>query len=293
MVAALGFLLLPAAGLAGSSPSIAWSPSTYDYGAVTPGQTASHTFTLRNSGGSATGALSVSLSGTGATAFSITSHACTGVALGKGRSCAVTVQFAPTKAGQSYTASLTAKGKKPAGGSASVTLTGSGNLVPNPGFEEDCSGTTGTPCGWRNSFGSNGTISHDTTNPHSGSASANLSAGSTEEQFATSDCFTISPNTTYNISGWYRESSPIQPTIGIEWYSEASCLEPFGGNPGQGGVGASSPVSDGMWTQLSGQVTTGPDAVSADVVVGFEICDPACALGANMNFDDIALTQAP
>src|SRR3954453_3347593 len=88
LVAAIGVLLLPTAGQAGGAPSIAWSPSgTFDYGAVTPGQTASQTFTLRNSGGSATAMLSVSLSGS--STFSITSNACTGIALGKGKSCAV------------------------------------------------------------------------------------------------------------------------------------------------------------------------------------------------------------
>ena len=132
-------LLVPVAGKAGGSPSIAWtSPpnsGTYDYGAVTPGQTASQTFTLTNSGGSATGMLSVSLSGS--SAFSITSDACTGTALGKGRSCAVTIQYEPTTAGQSDSATLTASGKKPSA-SASITLTGSGagteDLTLSPGL---------------------------------------------------------------------------------------------------------------------------------------------------------------
>lgn len=130
LTAALGALalFLPLSAGAGGSPSIAWSPSgSYDYGAVTPGQTASKTFTLTNSGGSATGMLSVSLSGSGATAFSITSNTCGGTALGKGKSCAVTVRFAPTTAGQSYSATLTATGKKPPS-NASITLTGSGTL---------------------------------------------------------------------------------------------------------------------------------------------------------------------
>lgn len=119
------------AGQAGGAPAIAWSPATngtYDYGAVAPGQTASQTFTLTNSGGSATGMLSVSLFGS--SAFSITSNACTGTALGKGKSCAVTVQYAPTTAGQSDTATLTASGKKPSA-SASITLTGSGAGTPD------------------------------------------------------------------------------------------------------------------------------------------------------------------
>ena len=118
-------LLAPAVGRAAPSPpSMAWTPSTYDYGAVTLGQTASNTFTLTNSGGSASGALSVALSGTGAAAYSITSDACTGTALGKGKSCDVTVQYAPGGAGTDM-AMLTANGKK-SSASASVDLTGSG-----------------------------------------------------------------------------------------------------------------------------------------------------------------------
>jgi hypothetical protein len=100
---------------------------------VTPGQTVSQTFTLTNSGGSATGMLSVSLSGS--LAFSITSDGCTGTALGKGRSCTVTVQYAPTTAGQSDSATLTASGRRPPA-SASITLTGSGgapDLSLSPG----------------------------------------------------------------------------------------------------------------------------------------------------------------
>ena len=135
-VAATVALLVPVAGQAGGAPALAWSPATngtYDYGAVSPGQTASQTFTLTNSGGSATGMLTVALSGS--TAFSITSDVCTGTALGKRKSCAVTVQYAPTTAGQSDTATLTASGKKPPPASASITLTGSGaaaNTISSP-----------------------------------------------------------------------------------------------------------------------------------------------------------------
>ena len=130
-------LVLPATGQAAGAPAISWSPSTsggFDYGAVTPGQTASQTFTLTNSGGSATGMLTVALSGSAT--FTKTADACTGTAIGKGKSCAVTVQFAPATAGASYNATLTATGKKPPA-SASITLTGSGagteDLTLSPG----------------------------------------------------------------------------------------------------------------------------------------------------------------
>lgn len=76
----------------------------------------------------ATGALSVSLGS--ATEFSITADACTGTALGPGKSCNVTVRFAPTTDGQT-TATLAANGTKPPS-STSITLTGTG-LGTGPG----------------------------------------------------------------------------------------------------------------------------------------------------------------
>jgi hypothetical protein len=113
-------------GQAARLPSIAWSPvtspGTFDYGTVDVGQAVSQTFALTNSGGSATGMLRASLSGSAT--FSITADGCTGTALGPGKSCNVTVHYAPTTAVQS-TATLAANGTKPPS-SASITLTGTG-----------------------------------------------------------------------------------------------------------------------------------------------------------------------
>jgi hypothetical protein len=134
-------LFVPTA-FGGSAPSIAWSPTTsagtFDYGAVDVGQTVSQTFTLTNSGGSATAALKVSLSGS--PAFSITSDGCTWTSLGKKKSCVVIVEYAPATAGQTDVATLTATGKK-AAASTSITLTGSGAGAP------DLSLSPGTPVG--------------------------------------------------------------------------------------------------------------------------------------------------
>src|SRR5215210_1701874 len=95
-------LLAPTAGHADGGPVLAWSPTTssgtFDYGAVDVGQTSSQQFTLTNSGGSASGMLKIALSGSAA--FTITADACTGTSLGPRKSCAVTVQYAPTAAGQ-------------------------------------------------------------------------------------------------------------------------------------------------------------------------------------------------
>src|SRR5262249_48700454 len=81
------------------------------------------------SGGSASGVLAISLSDS--TAFSITSDACTGTSLGPKKSCVLTVEYAPTTADQTDTATLTATGKK-SGASASITLTGSGAAAVEP-----------------------------------------------------------------------------------------------------------------------------------------------------------------
>jgi Cep192 domain 4 len=120
LVAALA-LLAPAVGQAASGPAIAFTPSSNDYGTIDANTTASETFTLRNSGGKATSALKVML--TGSSAFSLTADGCNGTSLGPKKSCSVTVQYEPTAAGSTDSATLTASSKKPPA-SASVSLTG-------------------------------------------------------------------------------------------------------------------------------------------------------------------------
>jgi HYDIN/CFA65/VesB family protein len=147
-------LLTPAAAQArGTAPAIDWSPTTdvgtYDYGAVTPGQTVSLTFTLTNTGGSATAMLTVTFSGSAA--FSMTSDGCTGTSLGPGKSCDVTVQYAPTTAGQSDSATLDASGKKVAA-SASLTLTGSGAVTGTPDLTLSPGDFTGTSASGTKNF---------------------------------------------------------------------------------------------------------------------------------------------
>jgi hypothetical protein len=114
-------LLVPTAGQAAGPPAIAFNPSSYFYGFFDVGETASKTFTLTNSGGSATGALTVSL--TGSSAFSKTADTCTARSLGPNKSCSVTVQYAPTIGGTSDSATLRASGTKPAA-IATASLTG-------------------------------------------------------------------------------------------------------------------------------------------------------------------------
>ena len=123
-------LLAAAAALAGAgtalakpaAPVLAFTPSPYDFGQVTTGERAAQRFRLTNSGGKATGKLTVRLSG--AAAFTIVRDRCSGTRLRPGRSCGVRVRFAPTSVG-SLTATLAAADKK-GRVSATVALSGTG-----------------------------------------------------------------------------------------------------------------------------------------------------------------------
>jgi hypothetical protein len=125
-----------------SPAAIAWSPSVsggYDYGELEIGASASQTFTLTNTGGKATRALSVAL--TGADAFAIAADTCTGTALGPGKSCQVTVAYARLQSGDD-SATLSVSGTKPAV-SASLALSGSGAAVRHLYWTNYNSGTIG------------------------------------------------------------------------------------------------------------------------------------------------------
>jgi CHRD domain/Cep192 domain 4 len=129
VVSAVAALVVVVTVQAGGPPSLDWSPSTggsFDYGLTGVGKTAAQTFTLSNSGGSASAALSVTLSGPAA--FTITEDNCSGTSLGPRKSCTVTVEYAPTASGPSGPATLNATGKK-AAASADLTLTGSAALM--------------------------------------------------------------------------------------------------------------------------------------------------------------------
>jgi hypothetical protein len=131
--AAMGMLVAGTSAQAAGLPVLAWSPTTsggtYGFGTIdgVGGKTATQTFRLTNSGGSATGTLAaVALTNTSGTAFSITSDRCRGRILGPKKSCQVTVEYAPTTSGESDSATLTATGGH---ASASITLTGQGGTA--------------------------------------------------------------------------------------------------------------------------------------------------------------------
>lgn len=105
-----GVMAVPAAASVRGAPSIAFTPASQDYGTLSVGQTASQTFVLKNSGGSATVALTVSLSGS--VAFTKRADSCTATSLGPNKMCSVTVTYAPTTTGTSDSATLTGPVKK-------------------------------------------------------------------------------------------------------------------------------------------------------------------------------------
>lgn len=109
-----------AAANAPVGPVLAFTPAAHYYWQVSS-PTDSQTFTLANSGGKASGKLAVTVGG--AAQFTVTADTCTGTSLKPGRSCTVTVQFAPADS-ELVTATLTAASKKTVLTSGALTGTG-------------------------------------------------------------------------------------------------------------------------------------------------------------------------
>jgi hypothetical protein len=142
--AAVAVFVAPGVAHAESVSAIKFTPQTapgaFDYGAVdgVGGKTKTQVFTLRNSGGRATSALKITL--TGSAAFTKTADTCAKHSLRLKKTCKVTVVYAPTSNGQTDTATLTATGKRCGrilATTTSITLTGSGgvrnvSVVPDP-----------------------------------------------------------------------------------------------------------------------------------------------------------------
>jgi VCBS repeat-containing protein len=118
-------LLIPLGAGAAGAPVLAFSGGSGNYGTIDLGTTASQTFTLTNSGGVATASLKVSITGTGAAAFTKKTDTCSATSLGPKKVCSITVEYTPTSVHADDNATLTAMSKKPAA-SGSVALTGRG-----------------------------------------------------------------------------------------------------------------------------------------------------------------------
>jgi hypothetical protein len=110
---------LPGTGVAPAHFTI--SPTTYDFGGVLIGDTALKTFTIANTGGVTSGAVSHYF--TGSSRFETASTDCPSGGLGAGASCLVTVQFSP---GSADTEAGSLKVLGAVDGPVTATLSGSG-----------------------------------------------------------------------------------------------------------------------------------------------------------------------
>ena len=140
-LAVLGVLSFTPAALASSAaPSLSFTPSSWTAGPIDSGTTTTQTFTLTNTGDKASGAITITLPGSAA--FTTTADTCTGRSLGPGKSCSITVQYAPASNAENDTATLTATSAK---ASATAPLSGS-STNPNPFAQSqaDCEAIGGT-----------------------------------------------------------------------------------------------------------------------------------------------------
>jgi hypothetical protein len=258
-------LLSLAVGVASAAgaPVLSWSPTTspgtYNFGTVTAGQKVSQALTLTNSGGKATGALTVSLAGSAA--FTKTADTCTGANLSSKKSCRVTVQYAPTTPGQADSATITGTGKT---GTASLALAGatakaSPALATNPGPGGMVGATTvkdtATLSGGVNPTG---TIQFKAYGPS-----------------ATANC-TTTPVKTETVpvtgNGGYTTPTGFTPAqAGTYWWT-ASYLGDTGNSPAASGCGTESVTI----TKASPAIATAP---SQGATVGTAVTDTATLAG--------------
>lgn len=136
-LAVLGALSFTPAALASSGvPSLSFTPSSWTAGPIDSGTTTTQAFTLTNTGDKASGAITITLPGSAA--FTVAADTCTGRSLGPGKSCSITVQYAPASNTETDTATLTATSTK---ASATAPLSGSGTFAQS---KTDCEAFGGT-----------------------------------------------------------------------------------------------------------------------------------------------------
>jgi hypothetical protein len=134
-------ILAAAPATASSGPAIVFAATpSPDFGSVATGQSVDQTFTLKNTGGSATAALKVTLGTDPAFTIPAGGDHCTGVALGPSKTCAVTVRYTPASDGASDAATLSATAKKPPA-PAVLNLTG----TSPSGLSEGCQDLNANP----------------------------------------------------------------------------------------------------------------------------------------------------
>jgi hypothetical protein len=159
------------------------------------------------------------------------------------------------------------------------------NLVPNPGFETGPCGFDGPIiCDWSELVG---TISQDFDNPHSGTASMQLTGPPAHVEATTNQniCIKLHPGP-HVASFWYRTSNAEANRVALSaaWFPNATCsVATFGFDQ----LGTDSPITNGQWQELSGTLTAPAHTGSARLAV-FEGCDN-CTEFLTVNFDDLYL----
>lgn len=114
----------------GATPgALTISPTTHDFGGVLLGMmSTTQTFTITNTGGSASGTLATTITGTRASDFEKTADTCNTMTLGAGLTCVVTLRFHANVRGAAG-ASLSVTGSP--GGIAQASLQGTGQAPPS------------------------------------------------------------------------------------------------------------------------------------------------------------------
>jgi hypothetical protein len=288
---ALWFVVASAAGqtafAAAPVPALAWSPTvagsspaSYDFGSLGLGQASRVVFTLKNSGGSATSVLAITLTGSSSFTIPPNGDGCSATSLGPGKSCRVTVQFAAATAGPAG-AVLTASSRKPTA-TAALTLLGGGKASPAIATSPSAGGPAGVTALHDDaalSGGSSptGTIVFDLYGP---SATADCSQGAVFTSTAsvsgngtyTSGTFTPSQAGTYWWTARYGGDafdSPVASGCGAESATIAKASPAIATTVQTVGIGQAGATSVGDAATLSGFV----GAVAGETV-GFSLFGP-------------------
>lgn len=157
-----------------TTPALVISPTSRSFGSVVLGATSSsHVFTINNGGGGTSGTLAINVVGTASSSYSMSNDTCTGVTLGAGASCTLSLSFSPTVPG---TAAATLIANANPGGSVSSSLTGTGlppaTLAISPALFDFGFQPTGVPSRLQTFIISNtggsptGTLGTGLTGPH-------------------------------------------------------------------------------------------------------------------------------
>jgi hypothetical protein len=145
----------------------------------------------------------------------------------------------------------------------------------NPGIEASC-GSPSVPCAWQ-ATGVTQPAVRDLSNPHSGSASLQLTANSPVN--GQTYCLTPITQGAKAVSFWYRTTSPA--TVVAAQYAFNTGLGCDGTVTLSPLVGTASPVTTGTWTQITGNVTAPAGTGSMRILV-----QASCPAACTVNFDD-------